>query len=89
MYVLVRDARAFSCVGSGVDDLRLVHAAGEGVRRLPDSASTCVGLAPGGGRRGRAELARSVLVLGVALWCDIVCIPGPRLIYVARFVLKY
>ena len=43
MYVLVRDARAFSCVGSGVDDLRLVHAAGEGVGRLPDSASTCVG----------------------------------------------
>ena len=80
MYVLVRDARAFSCVGSGVDDLRLVHAAGEGVRRLPDSASTCVGLAPGGGRRSRAELARSVLVLGVALWCDIVCTPGPRLI---------
>ena len=28
MYVLVRDARAFSCVGSGVDDLRLVHSAG-------------------------------------------------------------
>ena len=76
----MRDARAFSCVGSGVDDLRLVHAAGEGVWRLPDSASTCIGLAPGGGRRGRAELARSVVVLGVALWCDIVCIPGPRLI---------
>ena len=33
--VLVRDARALSCVGSGVDDLRLVHAAGEGVGRLP------------------------------------------------------
>ena len=31
MQVLVRDARAFSCVGSGVDDLRLVHAAGGGV----------------------------------------------------------
>ena len=45
----MRDARAFSCVGSGVDDLRLVHAAGEGVRRLPDSASTCVGLAREGG----------------------------------------
>ena len=42
--VLVRDARAFSCVGSGVDDLRLVHATGEGVERLPDSASTCAGL---------------------------------------------
>ena len=78
MQVLVRDARAFSCVGSGVDDLRLVHAAGEGVGRLPDSASTCVGLCPpsavlqscrgwGRGEAGSAELARSVLVLGVAL----------------------
>ena len=37
MQVLVRDARAFSCVGSGVDDLRLVHAAGGGVGRLFDS----------------------------------------------------
>ena len=46
MQVLVRDARAFSCVGSGVDDLRLVHAAGEGVGRLPDSASTCVDIGP-------------------------------------------
>ena len=47
MHVLVRDARAFSCVGSGVDDLKLVHAAGEGVGRLPDSASSsCVGLCP-------------------------------------------
>ena len=46
MHVLVRDARAFSCAGSGVDDLRLVHAAGGGVGRLPDSTFTCVGLCP-------------------------------------------
>ena len=37
VHVLVRDARAFSCAGSGVDDLRLVHAAGGGVGRLTDS----------------------------------------------------
>ena len=44
--VLVRVARAFSCVGSGVGDPRLVHAAGGDVGRLPVSVSTCAGLAP-------------------------------------------
>ena len=65
MYVLVRDARAFSCVGSGVDDLRLVHAAGEGVRLL--IRRLLVLDSPREGRRGRAELAQPVLVLGMAL----------------------
>ena len=65
MLVLVRGARAFSCVGSGVGDPRLVHAAGGDVGRLPVSVSTCAGLALVGERRDRAELARSVVVLGV------------------------
>ena len=65
MLVLVRDARAFSCVGSGVGDPRLVHAAGGDAGRLLVSESTCAGLAPVGERRDRAELARSVVVLGV------------------------
>ena len=65
MLVLVRGARAFSCVGSGVDDPRLVHAAGGDVWRLLVPESTCAGLAPVGERRDRVELARSVVVLGV------------------------
>ena len=74
MQVSVRDARAFSCVGSGVDDLRLVHAAGGVVGRLPGSALTCVSvwtLSPSTvlaklsrGGVGRAELAQSTVALG-------------------------
>ena len=38
--ILVRGARAFSCDGSVVGDLRRIHAVGDGVERLPISART-------------------------------------------------
>ena len=53
--VLVRDARAFSCVGSGVDDLRLVHATGEGVERLPDSSKLFKPPTSARGKSGQSE----------------------------------
>ena len=46
MLVLVRGARAFSCVGSGVGDPRLVHAAGGDVGRLPVSVYSSINLEP-------------------------------------------